>query len=195
MLLLERNTTRAYPRDFLNLLLASLVAAPHSLYKAVAVLFKVCRDFVEIVSNISLTLSVFKSLFIDSVAYFFEFFEDNALNLVERYYRLFSVMACNHYALTVFNISRAYFDSYRNALHFVLGKLPSRRVLAVVNFSTAYFLQSVAKFICRLKYTLFVLRNRYYDSLNRCNGRRKNKSVVIAVSHNDCTDKSCCNAP
>ena len=36
-----------------------------------------------------------------------------------------------------------------------------------------------------------MLCNRNNDCLNRCNGRRKNKAVVVAVSHNNSADKSC----
>ena len=55
---------------------------------------------------------------------------------------------CQH-ALAVFDISRADLQTNRNALHLVLGELPARRIVAVVQLDTeSGSLQLVCHFLC-----------------------------------------------
>ena len=49
---------------------------------------------------------------------------------------LFAGVAANQYALTLSDIARTNLQTKRNALHLVLGKLPTRGIVAQVDLGT-----------------------------------------------------------
>ena len=108
---------------------------------------------------------------------------------------LFTGITADNHALVLFNILRTDFNSYRHALHFILGKLPSGSVVWRIEFYSELFGKCLSKLLCLFKNTLFVLCNRNECNLNRGNLRRKNKTVIIRVNHNERSDHSCRNTP
>ena len=141
--------------------------------------------------------TVFESLCKHSLGdILFEHCCDRFNNIFKSNVFLFTVVTCADNALVVLDILGSELDSYRNALHFVFGELPAGRVVAVIDlYSYACGFELLSDLICHIKNALFVLLDRNDNCLNGCNCRGKNKSAVVAVGHDNCTDKTCCNAP
>ena len=99
-------------------------------------------------------------------------------------------------SLAVLNILRTTLNTDRNTTHLLLCKLESRALVCIVNFRTdPCCLQCCKKLICFLHNTLFTLLDRNDHSLYRCDSRRKDKTAVVAVNHDDGTDHTGCHSP
>ena len=126
----------------------------------------------------------------------FELFSNCVFKLIKGNHGLFPVVACNKNALVVFNVARSKLDSYGNALHLIFRVFPAGAVVAVIKLdSDVCSLEPCFKLPCLFKYACLVLSNGNNNRLNGSDRRRKNKTVVVAVGHDDCADKSCCHAP
>ena len=84
ILLLKGYAARADAGLFLDLVLASLIAAPHCTHKAVSVLLESLDYLVDILAGICPVLAVFKSLTVHTVASLFELLCNGLLELTER---------------------------------------------------------------------------------------------------------------
>ena len=101
---------------------------------------------------------------------------------------------------TVLEVAGTHCKPYRHALELPLGELEARTEgIPVVNLDAMS---------SRLKGRLYLIHlgehgrmllvspvNRNHNHLDRCESRRKNQSVVIAVSHHESTHKPCGNTP
>ena len=115
---------------------------------------------------------------------------------VQRYKALLTVVTCYYYALVLLDILGAYLNSQRNALHLVLSKLPAGRVVAVIDlYSDACCLEDICHLVSLVENALLELLDRNDNCLNGCYCGRKNKSVVVAVGHDNCADKTGGHAP
>ena len=105
-------------------------------------------------------------------------------------------MTCYYYALVLLDILGAYLNSERNTLHLVLSKLPAGRVVAVIDlYSDACCLEDICHLVSLVENALLELLDRNDNCLNGCYCGRKNKSVVVAVGHDNCADKTGGHAP
>ena len=201
MLLVQRNAAGANAGDFLHLVLARLVAAPHCLDKAVALFFQRLGDLVHGLADIGLVLPVFQRLLEHSL-------RDHVLQqvghgvtqrrivLVQGNGLLFAVKASSNHALSGLDILRADLDTNRNALHLVLRKLPSRRVVGVVQLDPdALGSQCLVQLVRLVQNAFLVLCDGDDHSLYGSHCRRQNQTAVIAVCHDDSADQTGGHAP
>ena len=196
ILLLKGDTSGTYTCNFLYLILTSLVAAPHSLDKAVAVLFKRFGYLVHGHAGIGASLTVLECCLVKSVMYLGKLGLNGICDAVQRYKALLTVVTCYYYALVLLDILGAYLNSERNTLHLVLSKLPAGRVVAVIDlYSDACCLEDICHLVSLVENALLELLDRNDNCLNGCYCGRKNKSVVVAVGHNNCADKTGGHAP
>ena len=109
---------------------------------------------------------------------------------------LFAGVAANQYALTLSDIARTNLQTKRNALHLVLGKLPTRGIVAQVDLGTdARCFDLLVQLGCLLLDAFLVSRNRNNNQLGRSDTRRQNQTLVITVRHDDRADDTGRNAP
>ena len=115
MLLIERDATTADACLRLDCVLASLVAAPHGAYKAVAVCGQSLCDLLGRGAVVGATLAVLKRFCIQSVAHGGQTLGNGVLQIVEGCKGLLSVVSCDQYALVRFDIARTDLQTNRNA--------------------------------------------------------------------------------
>ena len=184
VLLLKGDTTALYAAGYvLKLVLALAVAAPHSLDKAGLVLGGVDKLLIACGCE-GLFLSILKGavihILMDSNEQLFDVFTKS----VEGYKRLFASIAADNYALVLFDILRADFNSYGHALHLVLRELPAGSVITVVKLYSKALFELVLKGVSLVEHALLMLGDGDNRNLNGRDLRRQNKSVVVAVNHN-----------
>ena len=101
-----------------------------------------------------------------------------------------SITACNH-CLTVFDVARTDFETYGDALHFPFVEFPTGGLFSVVEFhSHARIAECGCNFVCLVYDALFMSSDGHYYDLDRCDYRREFETALVAVCHNECTDKT-----
>ena len=105
-------------------------------------------------------------------------------------------ITANKNNLIVFDVLRTDFKTNGYALHLPLVELPTRALVAVVEFNAntcigKHFLQ----LICLVENAGLMLCNGQYDELHGRNARREHKPAVVAVSHDKAADHAGADAP
>ena len=102
---------------------------------------------------------------------------------------LLSRISADNHSHTCLDILRSEFDTNRDTAHFLLREFPSRTLLRIIQLhAQSCFCKRRFDLICLLKYALLLLTDRDDHDLCRGNPRRKYKSAVVTVYHNDRTD-------
>ena len=164
-----RNGLHEYYTDddgYLELLLAFTVAAPHSLDVA-ALLVCDSGELFKSSRSIGSGLSVSESLFVNSLKKRVKTALNLVNDIVDRNEGLLAVVTSYDNALVLSHIARTDLDAERNALHLVLGELPSGALIGIVKLSSdSCSLKSLVDLRCRLNYALLVLLNGDNNNLN-----------------------------
>ena len=113
---------------------------------------------------------------------------------------LFQSIAAHYLDCSVLQIASTQYQTYRNTLQLVVGKLKSRTfVISIVKLNADTLgvksLDDRSNLLINLLELLGLVGNRNNNYLDRSQTWRQNKSVVVRVSHNECTNQSGRNAP
>ena len=109
---------------------------------------------------------------------------------------LFTIVAANQNALAVLDITRTDLETEREALHLVLGKLPTGAVVGDVDLSAnTSLLKHLVQLGCLVDNARLVCCNRDNNQLEGSDLRRQYQTLVVAVGHDDRTDQTSGYAP
>ena len=187
----KRNATRFNTAGFfLQILLTFNVTTPHSLNKARTILCYIKELFLR-GSNACLFSKVLLCSLVKFIMNVYKCLLDLLNNIIKRYKHLFTTYTANKYTRIILDITRTNLKTKRNALHLVLAILPTGRVITVIKLNSELLGKKLTKLVSLFKYAFLVLSNRNNSNLNRSNLWRKNKSVIITVSHNNSTYHTC----
>ena len=145
-------------------------------------------------------VAVLQCFLIDICLYFFKQILYIFFDAFARTSFLFQRIAAHDFHGIVFQITSSHYQTYRNTLHFIVGKLEARTfVVGIVVFNRdTHFTQfgNNSFYLCVDLFQLFVvLVDRNDNNLYRSQMWRKNQTVVVGVSHDQGTHQTSRNTP
>ena len=157
-------------------------------------------ELLIVLALVDVSITEVLSLLEDVVLNLVEEVLDTLNNAVKAYTLLLQGVTTHHLDSVVLQVTTTHSETYWHTLQLVVSKLKARTLvvgIVILNSDSQrtelinHWLQLVGE---RLQ--LFLTLEDWYDNhLNRRNLWRKNESVIVRVSHDECTNQSGTNTP